>query len=151
MLSSVITTLFLQYFGSPPNIFDKSTPVPVNVTVISINRTINRHCRLLLLMLRIRWILSAVWDVHEAIHVDVKTLLKFLIIFVKTRFLTFFIFWKCLFSSGNFFTLLNLLSSYIKRLLSDGFNMAAIEDSPMKNHRHIALKRCHAHYKTLRQ
>ena len=46
--------------------------------------------------------------------------------FIKSRF-KFFLFLKhFLFSSGNFFILLSLLKSEIKRLLSDGFNTAAI-------------------------
>ena len=45
---------------------------------------------------------------------------------------------------ATIFILLNLLNSYIKRLLSGGFNIAATRNSPMKNH--VALKRSVGHY-----
>jgi len=35
---------------------------------------------------------------------------------------------------STFFIPLNLRNSYVKRLLSDGFNMTAIGNSPMKSH-----------------
>ena len=77
--------------------------------------------------------------------------ITFKIIFIKKRvFNVFFYFFKCfLFSSGNFFyptklakILINLQNSCIKRLLSYGFNMAAIKNSLMKSR--VALKRCNA-------
>src|SRR6218665_3709961 len=47
----------------------------------------------------------------------------------------FFNFWNGFyFLEGKFLIQLNLLNSYIKRLLSDGFNMAAIGNSLMKSH-----------------
>jgi len=52
---------------------------------------------------------------------------------------------KNCFQVDNFYSLLNLLSSYIKRLLSDGFNTAVIGNSPTKSHTCVTLKRCHAH------
>src|SRR6218665_285137 len=65
-----------------------------------------------------------------------KKRLSFLFIFLK-----FFNFLN-VFEFSKFFILLNLLNSYIKRLLSDGCNMPAIGNSL----RAIALKRCRAHY-----
>src|SRR6218665_355339 len=70
---------------------------------------------------------------HHAKYV--KTFFTFFIIFIKTRLLTLFIFLECyLFFSGKTLyptkpakILLNLLNSCIKRLLSDGFNIAAIK------------------------
>jgi len=57
------------------------------------------------------------------------------IIFIKTRFFNVFYFLNFFyFLVANFFILLNLLNSYIKRLLSDGFNMAAIGNSLIKSH-----------------
>src|SRR6218665_2170415 len=70
-----------------------------------------------------------------------KTFFTFFIIFIKNAFFNVFYFWeRFLFSSGKicYLTkpakiLLNLLNSCIKRLLSDGFNMAAIKHSLMKS------------------
>ena len=57
------------------------------------------------------------------------------IIFTKYAFLMFFILWmSCYFLAAKLLILLNLLNSYIKRLLSDGFNMADIGNSLMKSH-----------------
>ena len=54
---------------------------------------------------------------------------------IKNAFLTFFFnFWMLfIFERPNILILLNLLNSYIRRLLSNGFNMAAIGDSLMKS------------------
>ena len=70
-----------------------------------------------------------------------KRFLRFLLFFIKNTFFNVFYYWKCfLFSSGEILyrakhakILLNLPNSCIKRLLSDGFNMAAIKHSLMKS------------------
>jgi len=65
--------------------------------------------------------------------IDVKKV--FYYFFIKSRFWTFFIFWTFFyFLESKMFILLDLLNSYIKRLLSDGFNRAAIGNSLMKSH-----------------
>src|SRR6218665_1426569 len=88
---------------------------------------------------------------NAVLVIDVKkTFFTFFIIFIKNAFFNVFLFLeRFYFLVGFLKLLLNLLNSYIKQLSSDGFNGAAIENSLMKSH--IALKRCHAHYNTLRQ
>src|SRR6218665_3548924 len=70
------------------------------------------------------------------IDVDLKAFFKFYLLFYKKRVLMFTIFYICLlfFLVAKFCVLLNLQNSYIKRLLTDGFNMAAIGNSLMKSH-----------------
>ena len=51
----------------------------------------------------------------------------------KRVFNVFYFLERSLFSTGIFFILLNLLNSCTKRLLSDGFNIAAIGNSLMKS------------------
>ena len=77
-----------------------------------------------------------------------RTFFTFFIIFKKIRVFKFFLFLEhFLFSNGDIFyptkpakILLNLLNSCIKRLLSDGFTMAAIKINSLV--RAVALKRC---------
>src|SRR6218665_1424690 len=67
--------------------------------------------------------------------IDVKKFFTFFIIFIKNSFFNVFYFWNVFyFLVEKFFyptkpakILLNLLNFFIKRLLSDGFNMAAIK------------------------
>jgi len=55
--------------------------------------------------------------------------------FYKKSFLTLFIFWTFfILKMPKFLILVNLLNSYIKRLINDEFNMAAIGNSLMKSH-----------------
>jgi len=64
--------------------------------------------------------------------------------FHKNAFLTFLFFNVFYFLMEKCVILQNLLNSDIKRLLSDGFNTAAVGNSLTKSHR-LTLKRCHAH------
>ena len=78
--------------------------------------------------------------------IDVKKFFTFFIIFIKYSFFNVFYFWNVFyFLVEKFFyptkpakILLNLLNFFIKRLLSDGFNMAAIK---ILSWRAVALKR----------
>ena len=74
--------------------------------------------------------------------IDVKNVFQvfYYLFFIKNLFFTFLLFGTFLFSSEEFCyptkfakILLNLLNFCIKRLLSDGFNMAAIANSLMKS------------------
>src|SRR6218665_3650555 len=72
------------------------------------------------------WLTNSTIDVKKVFYV-------FFIIFIKNTFFNVFYFWNVFhFLVGNFLILLNLLNSYIKRLLSDGINMPAIWNSLMK-------------------
>ena len=82
--------------------------------------------------------------------IDVRNFFTFFIIFIKNAFFNVVLFFeRFLFSSGeNFYPtkpakiLLNLLNFSIKRLLSDGFNMAVIK---ILSRRAVALKCYHAY------
>ena len=66
--------------------------------------------------------------------IDVKNV--FYIFFIKNAFSNVFNFLNVFyFLVAKFFILLNLLNSEIKRLLSDGFNTAAIGNSLTKSHK----------------
>ena len=88
--------------------------------------------------------------VYCIMHRLKKRFLGFLL-FKKTRFLTFFYFWKVFYFLVDKFVyptkpakiLLNLLNFFIKRLLSDGFYMAGIK---IISWRAVALKRYHAFF-----
>ena len=75
------------------------------------------------------------WEVSR-VHRCKKRILRFFIIFIKNAFLNVFLFLeRFLFSSGKFVNSTKPpIYSYIKRLLSDGFNMATIGNSLMKSH-----------------
>ena len=87
------------------------------------------------LTITIRCHLISYGEIFKSIDVK-KRFLRFFIIFIKNAFFYIFYFWNVfLYSSGEIFyptkltkILLNLLNSCIKRLLIDGFNMAAIKD-----------------------
>jgi len=66
--------------------------------------------------------------------IDVKKFLRFYYFFYKNALFNVLFFERLLFSSGEILILLNLLNSYIKRFLSDEFNMAAIGNSLIKSH-----------------
>jgi len=68
---------------------------------------------------------------------DAKHVFTFFLLFYKNAFTTFLLFERLLFSRDQnfyFFILINLPNSNIKRLLSDGFNMAAIGNFLMKTY-----------------
>ena len=82
---------------------------------------------------------TALWNTMKQSSTQMsKTVLGFFIITIllKTRFLTVFSFFTRFFYFlvATLLILQNLLNSYMKRLLSDGFNMTAIENSLMKSH-----------------
>ena len=66
----------------------------------------------------------------EDVAIDVKIVFTFSIIFIKRVLKTFsYVLNVLYFLVAKILILLNLLNSYIKRLLSDGFNVAAIGNS----------------------
>src|SRR6218665_3258241 len=74
------------------------------------------------------------YEKHAHQSIDVKKRFRFVIIFIKKAFTNVLYFLKFFFEWPISFIPLNLLNSYIKRLSSNRFNIAAIRSSLMKSH-----------------
>src|SRR6218665_2962779 len=83
---------------------------------------------------KVSYIFSHLQMLLNESYVGIGVKKRFFIILLKNGFFNVFLFWNIFYFLVAKFISLNLLNSCIKRLLSDGFNMAAIKNSHMKSH-----------------